>query len=143
MAAPAPAHHGPEHTIRMLDKATAGSPMAHTGRILEPIARKHHISPFFIIAVAATESSIGRAACRNNRFNVWGLASCNGSWHVPAFTSWTDAYRFYARFLTSRWPTARTTYDYHNYAACTPCWARKTAYWMSRLFGVGPEVRYP
>jgi hypothetical protein len=117
--------------------------MAGTGSILEPVARRYRISPFFIVAVSATESSIGRAPCRNNRRNVWGLASCNDSWPVPYFDSWQEAYVFYAKFLTERWPHARTAHDYRGYAACTPCWGRKTSYWMSRLFGVGPSVRYP
>jgi hypothetical protein len=139
----ATSHHKPPHVIRQLDRATAGTPMQHTGGILEPIARRHRIHPFFIIAVAATESSIGRAACHNNPRNVWGLASCQNTWPVPYFNTWREAYTFYARFLTRRWPHARTAHDYHGYAACSSCWGRKTAYWMQRLFGVGPGVRYP
>jgi hypothetical protein len=130
-------------TAVTLNRALAGTPMAHTGYQLERVGWRYRISPYFIAAIAATESSLGRAACRSNRYNAWGLASCGTSWRVPDFGSWAEAYMFMGRFLTGRWPHARTPYDYHGYAACTPCWGRKTAYWMGRLFGVGPSVRYP
>jgi hypothetical protein len=94
-------------------------------------------------AVAATESSLGRAACANNRYNVWGLASCNQSWYVPSFANWKQAIRFYARFLASRWPGHSTPYSFRGYAACSECWARKVSYWMRELFGVPAETRYP
>lgn len=129
--------------VSRLERGLQGSPMAGSGRALERAAWRYRISPFFIVAVAATESSIGRAACSNNRFNVWGLANCSGIWHVPAFRSWGEAYTFYARFLAERWPDATTCHHYYGYAKCSACWGRKTAAWMSSLFGVGPAVRYP
>lgn len=125
-----------------LERGLQGSPMEGSGKALERAAWRHRISPFFIVAVAATESSIGRAACANNRFNVWGLANCSGIWHVPAFRSWDEAYDFYARYLTERWPDATTCHHYYKYAKCSACWGRKTAAWMRSLFGVGPYVRY-
>lgn len=126
-------------------QAGAGNtgPMSGTGKTLERIGRKHRISPFFIAAVAMTESSAGLAACRNNHRNVWGLSSCTSGWYVPTWSSWAQAYDFYARFLTSRWPHARTTFDYHGYAANSYAWGVKTASHMRARFGVGPEVRYP
>lgn len=117
------------------------SPMAGTGQALEAAGRRWHISPFFIAAIAATESSLGAAACGN--FNAYGLANCSGRWSVPLFRSWADSYQFMGHFLITHWPNARTTYDYHGYAACDSCWGRKTAEWMKSLFGVGPSVRYP
>lgn len=126
-----------------LNRGLAGTPMAGTGWKLERAAWKHRISPYFIAAIAATESSLGRAACRNNRYNAFGLASCGHSWRVPDFASWEAAYMFMGRFLTGRWPQARTAHHYYGYAACSACWGRKTAYWMRRLFGVSSSVRYP
>jgi hypothetical protein len=117
--------------------------MRGTGWKLEQAGHTHGVSPYFIAAIAATESSLGRASCRGNPRNAWGLASCGSSWSVPYFHTWAQAYQFMGRFLMSRWSGARTAYDYHGYAACSPCWGRKTAYWMQRLFGVGPGVRYP
>ena len=130
-------------TAQKLNRGLHGTPMHSLGYLLERIGHRYHISPYFIAAAAGTESSYGAAACQNNRFNVWGLASCNGSWYVPQFTGWPQAVRFYAAFLTARWPYARTAYDYHGYARCTPCWGRKTAWHMRTRFGVGPGVRYP
>jgi len=127
--------------VRQLNDGLAGTPMAGLGVVLEREGRKHGVSPFFMAAAAGTESSFGAAPCSNNRKNVWGLAACDGRWHVPYFNSWQEAIGFYARFLSSRWPSARTPYDYHRYAACTPCWGRKTSLHMSR-FNVGNSTRY-
>ena len=130
-------------TIARLEHGLRGSPMSGTGIILEREGRKYGVSPYFMVAVAATESSIGRAACSNNRFNVWGLASCVNSWPVPYFNSWDEAIRFYANFLASRWPGHSTPYSFRGYAACSDCWARKVSSWMVSLFGVPAVTRYP
>lgn len=129
--------------IRALERGLAGTPMAGTGRILEHHGRLHGVSPYFMVAVAATESSIGHAACSNNRRNVWGLASCVNSWPVPYFDTWDEAIGFYADFLAERWPGHTSPYSFRGYAACSDCWARKVSYWMERLFGVAPTTRYP
>jgi flagellum-specific peptidoglycan hydrolase FlgJ len=116
--------------------------MAGTETALEAAGRRYGISPYFMAAAAGTESSFGAAACSNNRMNVWGLSSCGSGWYVPQWSSWSEAISFYARFLTSRWPSARTTYDYHGYAACSSCWGARTAEHMRQRFGVGPSVLY-
>lgn len=128
--------------IDRLNRGLSGSPMANTGAELERAGRKHGISPYFIAAIAATESSLGDEACSNNRFNAWGLSSCGSGWYVPQFASWGEAYDFMGKFLSSRWSGASSTYDFHGYAACSDCWGRKTATHMQRLFGVGNSVRY-
>lgn len=134
--------HAHDAVVARLDRGLAGSPMAGLGRTLERVGRRYHVSPYFIAAAAATESTLGAAACSNNRMNVWGLSSCGGGWYVPRWASWEEAIAFYARFLKSHWPSASSTYDYHGYAACTSCWGAKTASHMSRLFGVDNSVRY-
>lgn len=139
----ASASHTPRHTVNVLERGLRGTPMAGTERILEAQGRRHGVSPFFMAAVAATESSLGRAPCSNNRRNVWGLASCVNSWPVPYFETWREAISFYARFLASRWPGHSTPYSFRGYAACSDCWARKVSYWMGALFGVPAETRYP
>jgi hypothetical protein len=117
--------------------------MAGTGILLERHGRRYGVSPYFMVAVAATESSIGRVPCRNNRRNVWGLASCVNTWPVPYFATWDAAISFYARFLARRWPGHSTPYSFRGYAACSDCWSRKISYWMRALFGVRPVTRYP
>lgn len=129
--------------VSTLERGLAGTPMAGTGKLLEEQGRRYRISPYFMAAVAATESSLGRASCRNNPRNVWGLASCVNSWAVPYFDSWREAISFYARFLASRWPRHSTPYSFRGYAACSDCWARKVSYWMRALFAVPAETRYP
>ena len=141
-AAPSKRSNPRVETARKLNRGLAGSPMANLGWILEREAHRTHVSPYLMAAAAATESSLGRAGCSGNTKNVWGLASCGGGWHVPYFNSWDEAIHFYADFLRSHWPTATSTY-LSGYAACNQCWADKTAWWMSRLFGVGPAFRYP
>lgn len=129
--------------IARLERGLRGTPMAGTGVILEKYGRQYGISPYFMVAVAATESSIGEAACSNNHYNVWGLASCNNSWHVPAFGSWDEAISFYAQFLVSHWPNHSTPYSFGGYAACSSCWGAKVSSWMHTLFGVAAVTRYP
>lgn len=140
--------HALDGFIRTLQVGLAGTPMSGSEGDLVRAAKRWHISPFFIAAIAGTESSFGAAACSSNRFNAFGLSSCGSGWRVPNFQSWYEAYDFMGRFLTgntsvtSGWPNARTTYDYHGYAACSECWGRKTAQHMASRFGVGPEVRF-
>lgn len=140
--------HAHDDVIRRLQRGLAGTPMSGSEKELEAAGRLYHVSPYFIAAIAATESSLGVAACANNRYNAFGLSSCGAGWTVPNFQSWGEAYRFMAAFLTGHtrvtrgWPGARTTYDYHGYAACSSCWGSHTAAHMQRLFGVGNSVYY-
>jgi hypothetical protein len=139
--------------VARLDRGLSGTPMAGTGAILERWGRRYGISPYFMAAAAATESSLGAAACSNNRFNVWGLSSCGSGWHVPDWdgpkgevpdsVGWPQAIAFYARFLADRWPGHSTPYSFTGYAACSPCWGRKVSEWMHSLFGVAAVTRYP
>lgn len=143
LAIPTVAHAGDRSdTAKRLNRGLAGSPMRGLGWILEAEGYRYGVSPYFMAAAAATESSLGRAGCSNNPRNVWGLASCTNSWPVPYFGTWREAIRFYARFLHDRWPNATSPFHYYGYAECSDCWGRKTAYWMGRLFGVGTYTRY-
>lgn len=134
--------HAHDDVYRRLRAGLSGSPMADSEAALERAGRRWGVSPYFIAAIAATESSLGAAACSGNPRNAFGLASCGGSWSVPYFPTWSSAYEFMAKFLTSRWPHARTTYDYKGYAANSQAWGAKTELHMRRLFGAGPSVRY-
>lgn len=134
--------HSPGYLLAVkLNQGLAGTPMRGTGFGLVVEARRWGIQPAFIAAIAGTESSFGAQACRGNRFNAYGLASCGSSWRVPAFRSWRESYAFMARFLAERWPRARTPYDYYGYAACSSCWGRKTAGHMVEL-GFAPVTRW-
>lgn len=132
-----------ETVVRTLNRGLYETPMANTGRELEAAGWKHRVSPYFIAAIAGTESSFGFAACRGAPFNAFGLASCGSSWHVPYFPTWASAYTFMGRFLSSRWPSATTTMHYYGYAANSQAWGAKTAQHMRSRFGVGAGVRYP
>jgi hypothetical protein len=127
--------------VRRLDAGLAGTPMAGLGAILEAEGRRYGISPYFMAAAAGTESSFGAAGCSNNPTNVWGLAACDGRWHVPYFPTWESAVGFYARFLASRWRGHSSPYSFTGYAACDVCWGRKTSEHMGR-FGAGTSTRY-
>lgn len=134
--------HSPRYTVAaQLNAGLAGTPMAGSGFALEAAGWHWHVHPAFIAAIAGTESSYGRLGCAGNPRNAFGLASCGASWRVPYFASWRDAYEFMGRFLSSRWPHARSPYDYSGYAACSSCWGRATAWHMAR-FGLGTDVRY-
>lgn len=134
--------HGRARVWRQLERGLQGTPMAGTARELERAGRRHHVHPAFIAAIAGTESSFGAAGCSGNPRNAFGLSSCTTGWAVPYFPTWQSAYEFMGEFLSSRWPHARTPYDYHGYAACSACWGAKTAYWMETRFGVPPVVHY-
>jgi membrane-bound lytic murein transglycosylase B len=129
--------------IARLARVLAVTPLAGSARDLEEISRRYHVSPYFIVAVAATESSIGTAACSSNRRNVWGLSSCGSGWYVPPFASWRAAYEFFAAYVNRQWPGHSTPYSFRGYAACSDCWARKVSSWMASLFGVPAVTRYP
>jgi hypothetical protein len=134
--------HRWDDVIRQLQRGLSGTEMDGTAGDLLAAALKYRISPFFIAAIAGTESSFGAAACSNNRFNAFGLSSCGSGWHVPNFQSWREAYMFMGQFLTSRWSGASSTFDFHGYAACSSCWGAKTAMHMRQRFGVGSSVRF-
>lgn len=128
-------------TIRRLDSILAGHRMAGTGVYLERSGRRHGVSPFFMVATAATESSYGDAACGPGGFNAWGLGNCGSAWTVPAFSSWEEAIEYYAEFLT-RWEGHTSPYSFRGYAACDACWGRKVSGYMES-FGVPTLTRYP
>lgn len=130
-----------QQVIDKLNLGVAGTAMAGTGKSLERWGRRYHVSPFFIVAAAATESSRGDAAC--NTYNAWGLGNCGTAWSVPSFGSWDAAIAYYARFISSHWPSHSTPYSFTGYAACDACWGRKVSEWMGRLFGVPAVTRYP
>ena len=135
--------HAHDDVIRRLQRGLAGTPMDGSAGPLEAISRKWGISPYFIAGIAGTESSFGAASCSGNPYNAYGLSSCGSGWSVPYFNSWAESYEFMGRFLTSRWPSARTTYDYHGYAANSDSWGHKCAFWMRVKFGVDNLVAYP
>lgn len=132
-----------EDVVAQLDSGLARTPMSGTGVHLLAAAKRFRISPFFIAAIAGTESSFGAASCRGNPYNAFGLSSCGSGWHVPYFPTWKHAYMFMGEFLTSRWPGATTPWSFHGYAACSSCWGNKVAMHMRQRFGVTPEVRFP
>lgn len=135
--------HAHDDTIRRLQRGLAGTPMDGSAGDLFAAARQYRISPFFIAAIAGTESSFGAASCRGNPHNAFGLSSCGSGWHVPYFPTWRSAYLFMGSFLTNRWPSATTTMHYYGYAACSSCWGAKTAMHMRSRFGVDNGVRFP
>lgn len=143
-------------TAVKLNQGLKGTPMQGTGFLLERVAWKWRISPYFVIGVSGKESSLGHASCRSNRKNIWGLKSCGigpytditgdgrTDW-LPRFKTWGHAYTFFARYVRARYPHARTPYDFHGYCECgvQTNWAPKVAWFMRARFGVAANVRYP
>lgn len=127
-------------TARRLNATLAGTPLAGKGWLLEAEGYRGGIHPAFIAAVAGLESAWGRLPCSRNRFNYWGLGSCDRAWQVPYFQTFRQAVRYFARFVRQRWPNARTPYDLHGYCECSH-WGSRVAWNMDRL-GFPPVVRY-
>lgn len=147
---PAP-HHSPRFLLaQQLNRALASSPLRGTGFALEDEAHRGNLNPYFIVGAGVTESGDGGLPgvhpCRQNRMNIWGLASCGYSPEVPVFKTWRDAYRSYIAFIHRHWPHARTLYELYGY--CPPCgtqgWGDKTYGAMRHLFGnVSTSLEYP
>lgn len=138
--------------VSNLNAQLRGTPMQGTGVDLEYAGRKWNVHPAFIAAVAGVESSYGRLACRNDRHNAYGLASCRGyywsgcrAFGVPlrTFASWRDSYLYFARFIAHCWPgvNSPTTIGYSYCPPCGPRWGASVSWHMQR-FGYAPRVRY-
>ena len=132
--------------ISNLNRALAGTPMAGQGAILEHVGRLYRLHPAFIAAVAAFEGGFdldrhtGLRPCLP--YNPYGISSCGAAWTAPRFRSWAESIAYAARFLSSRWPRARTAYDYPGFCTCgTAYWGGKVAAKM-RQIGYGPSITY-
>lgn len=137
----ADAHAGKRSDVaRQLNANLAGTPLAGKGWLLEAEGHRAGVHPAFIAAVAGLESAWGRLPCRANSKNLWGLGSCDRAWQVPHFATWRQAIRYFARFVRTRWPYARTPYDLHGYCECGS-WGSRVAWNMDRL-GFPATVRY-
>jgi hypothetical protein len=136
-------HHSPRYQVAaQLNAQLGGTPLAGHGFALEAAGWKHHVHPAFIAAAAGLESAWGRLACQGNRWNLWGLGSCDRYWRVPHFTTAAQAFDYYARFIRSRWPRARTPYDLAGYCECgSRSWGSRVAWNMERL-GFRPTIGY-
>jgi len=121
--------------------ANAGSPLAGQGRTLYAVGKRTNVHPAFIVAVSEFESSLGIHGCSNNRKNIWGLAACDGRWHVPYFNTWDEAIGFFAAFVNRTWPHARTPHDFHGYCEGGCGWGDYVSAYMRRL-GFGNSVRW-
>lgn len=129
--------------VRRLDAGLAGSPMAGTGALLERYGRMHGVSPYFMAAVAAKESTLGRAMCLD--YNAWGLSACGRAWTPPSFDSWEESIAYFARYLEERWGRNHSSPYSFGSTYCPGCgsWPGDVSGFMSSLFGVGSSTRYP
>lgn len=119
----------------------AGSPLAGQGKLLYDIGKRSNVHPAFIVAVSEFESSLGIRGCDSNRKNIWGLAACDGRWHVPYFETWDEAVSFFVSFVNDRFPSARTPYDFGGYCVGGCGWAERVVSYMGKL-GHGPGMRF-
>ena len=70
-------HHSRRYMTAMkLNRGLRGSTMAHLGFELEAAGWRYKVSPFAMVSIAGTASSLRRARCG---FNSWGLGSCGGA----------------------------------------------------------------
>lgn len=125
-----------------LNAYLSGTPMQGTGKILVNQGQLWNVSPYFIVAVAAKESSHGHKACYRNPKNVWGLGACGRAWSPPYFRSWTQAINYFVRFIRSRWPNATSPWSFSGYCdGCEASWAEDVSWYMGRL-GVTSMIQY-
>jgi len=115
--------------------------MEGTGKIVVNQSKKYGISPYFVVAVAKKESSLGEASCSGNRKNVWGLGACGRVWNPPYFSSWVEAINYFIRFIDQRWPRADNPFQFYGYCSgCEVEWGNSVASHM-RSAGGTTEVR--
>jgi hypothetical protein len=127
--------------VKKLNRYLQNTPMKGTGEIVVKQARKYGISPYFVVAVAAKESSLGAASCSGNPKNVWGLGACGRAWQTPTFRNWIAAVNYFVRFIDSRWPTADNPFQFYGYCnGCETEWGNSVATHMRHAGGTG-EVR--
>lgn len=124
----------PQTDEARLNAYLAGTPMQGIGRILVTQGRRWNVSPYFIVAVAAKESSHGHKPCYANRLNVWGLGACGTAWTPPVFKNWTQAVNYFVRFVRARWPGAVSPWSFAGYCkGCEAEWAATVAWYMNRM----------
>ncbi len=127
--------------IRKINRYVKNTPMEGMGKIIVKQARKHEISPYFVVAVAAKESSLGAEACSHNRKNVWGLGACGRAWKPPHFKNWTQAVNYFVRFINRLWPKAQSPFQFYGYCyGCETEWGNDVARHMRNIGGT-IEVR--
>ena len=110
--------------------------MRGTGKIIVRQSRKYRINPYFVVAVAAKESTLGAESCSGNPRNVWGLGACGRRWNPPYFQTWVEAINYFVRFVDGRWPSATNPFQFYGY--CSGCeleWGNDVAYHMRSLGG--------
>jgi hypothetical protein len=131
--------HSPRFlVVKKLQSGLRGTPLAAHAFRLEAEGWRWNINPFLVASIAGTESSLGAAACGGN---AWGLGNCGFS-----FATFPDGIRYATKLL-------RTSYldkGYRTlsrvgarYAACGPCWAERTGWYMRARFGSPPTLTYP
>jgi hypothetical protein len=126
------------HVALKLKEGLRGTPLARHAFKLEAEGWRWNINPFFVAAVAGTESSFGAAACGGN---AWGLGNCG-----IAFTSLADGIGYATKLLrTSYLDDGLRTLEHvgGRYAACGSCWAERTEFFMRERFGSPLMLTYP
>ena len=138
---PAAAKQGHSHRFHValkLKQGLRGTPLARHAFKLEAEGWRWNINPFFVAAIAGTESSFGAAACGGN---AWGLGNCGMS-----FTSFADGIGYATKLLrTSYLDDGLRTLERvgWRYAACGSCWAERTGFFMRSRFGSSLTLTYP
>jgi len=101
-------------------------------------ARAAGISPFFLLAIAGTESGFGVQACGGN---AWGWASCQ-----VTFNNFTQGASAVAKALRANYLDHHlNTVDTVSRVYCPPTassWAGKVRFFMTRVFGVEEGLRW-
>ncbi len=122
--------------IKKINRHLASTPMRGTGKIIYNQSKKYGINPYFIIAVAHKESSLGIEACGEFNRNVWGLGACGRAWNVPSFHNWVQAINYFVRFIDRLWPNADSPYEFYGYCnGCEQEWGSSVADYMYYLNG--------
>ncbi len=128
--------------IRKINRHLASTPMRGTGKIIYTQAKKHDVNPYFVIAVAHKESSLGEASCSNNPRNVWGLGACGRAWTPPYFRTWTQAVNYFIRFVERLWPRAQYPSQFYGYCSgCEAEWSSGVEYRMKLMGSKTTRVR--
>lgn len=133
--ATAPASPNAAGWIAVLDAYLAGSPMAGQGKAFYEAAAANGLDPRLSVAIAKTESGLGRAI--PGGYNAYGMTAGTapghgriGNWQ--AFASWEDAIWSNNTFIRSHWGSGAGPYNMRGYASSST-WSQHIAGAMSAI----------
>jgi hypothetical protein len=115
-------------------------PLAPIGVAAVEAGRKHHLNPYFVLAISGVESTFAREACGKN---AWGWSACR---QQPPWSSFWEGQRWMTRLLRDRYLNVHHLYTVeaigNRYCDGCPSWAWEVKTVMRQYFCSGPGILF-